>query len=282
MCALVLALRKVPIYAPGGGDAALGSSDKPTYSVTVTDAEAAASREAFAKTKEGKRLVPSKKPDEPQPVKPLSKGTTATDVPDPHDSAMPSPLRYRLPTLDESAALQDLNARSPAADTAHHRADSVDSDFIASGSTTPHDAHHSAELEEVRGLLNRQSTHGKRKSRLSAKIITGTSPPRLPPQDFGLTTQRMEAEYQSYPPQTLDPYLSHELPGYGAQPLSPALGAGTEMQQLPPVRRPVPGSGNAFAQQAREDRERRQREREEAARKEREPEAQKPHDMLEK
>ena len=137
MCALVLALRKIPIYAPGGGDAALGSSDKPTYSVAVTDAEAAANREAFAKTKEGKRLVPTKKPDEPaatketdQPVqiRTPAKGASGTDVPDPNDSATPSPLRYRLSTLDEIKALSTLNDRHPAADTAHDPSDLIETD----------------------------------------------------------------------------------------------------------------------------------------------------------
>lgn len=280
MCALVLALRRIPIYAPGGGDATLGSSDKPTYSVSVTDAEAAANRDAFAKTKAGKRLVPSKMPDEPQPIETLAKSTTATDVRDSVEPAMPSPLRYRLPTLDESSALKDLNTRPPAADTAHNRADSMDSDLITSGSTTPHDPHRSADLEEVRSLLRRQSTRGKRKNQASAKITTSTSPPSIPPQDFGLATPRMEVEYDSYPPQTLDPYLPQNLTGYEARPRSPALGvSGTEMQQVPLVRRPVPGSGNAFAQQAKEDRERQQRQREESARKEREREARQDRDL---
>ncbi|TKA58227.1 hypothetical protein B0A49_10996, partial [Cryomyces minteri] len=56
MCALVLALRKIPIYAPGGGDAVLGSESKPTYAVAVTDADAALFRDQFAAKKEAKRL----------------------------------------------------------------------------------------------------------------------------------------------------------------------------------------------------------------------------------
>ncbi|CRK23730.1 hypothetical protein BN1708_018057, partial [Verticillium longisporum] len=35
MCALVLSLKKVPIYAPGGGSEALGGPTNPTYSVSV-------------------------------------------------------------------------------------------------------------------------------------------------------------------------------------------------------------------------------------------------------
>lgn len=41
MCALVLALRKIPIYAPGGGGAALGSVDQPSYTVSIPDTQAA-------------------------------------------------------------------------------------------------------------------------------------------------------------------------------------------------------------------------------------------------
>ena len=60
MCALVLALRSVPIYAPGGGAAVLGSADAPTYSVALPPGAAQANKDAFAAGKEAKRLVPSK------------------------------------------------------------------------------------------------------------------------------------------------------------------------------------------------------------------------------
>ncbi|KAI4125265.1 MAG: hypothetical protein LQ347_005430, partial [Umbilicaria vellea] len=79
MCALVLGLRKIPIYAPGGGGATLGSSDMPTYSVSVSDAEAAAKREAFAKTKEAKRLVPS--PAVVHPTPDATGDSTGADIP---------------------------------------------------------------------------------------------------------------------------------------------------------------------------------------------------------
>ncbi|KAI1084363.1 Mechanosensitive ion channel-domain-containing protein [Whalleya microplaca] len=58
MCALTLALKKVPIYAPGGGGEALGGPTNPTYSVAVSDAVAAASRDKAAKDKDAARLVP--------------------------------------------------------------------------------------------------------------------------------------------------------------------------------------------------------------------------------
>lgn len=266
MCALVLALRKIPIYAPGGGDSVLGSSDKPTYSVTVSDEQAAAAREAFAAKKEGKRLVPSQKPEEKiaddqkandkklhdqtteatMQTTPLTQGTSSgRDIPNPHDSATPSPLRYRTSTFNEAVALIALNDRNPAADTLRDASDPIDAD---SGASTPQDKHRSAELEEVRGLLNRQSTRGRRRTQNSSTIsVVGT--PSVPPiSESQMPTPRMEVEYNSYPPQTLDPYLQQQhSPGLRSSRVS-------EMSQLPPqVQIPVPGSGNAFAEQAREE-----------------------------
>ena len=55
-CALVLALRKIPIYGPGGGGQDLGGPANPTYSVTVTDEMAAAARAKADEEKEKKRL----------------------------------------------------------------------------------------------------------------------------------------------------------------------------------------------------------------------------------
>lgn len=58
ICALTMALKRVPIYGPGGGGDALGGPENPTYSVTVSDAEAAEARNKSAKAKEEARLVP--------------------------------------------------------------------------------------------------------------------------------------------------------------------------------------------------------------------------------
>ncbi|KAI3327539.1 serine/threonine protein kinase [Xylariaceae sp. AK1471] len=58
ICALVKALKKVPIYAPGGGNETLGGPTNPTYSVSVPDPVAAAARDKAAKEKDAKRLVP--------------------------------------------------------------------------------------------------------------------------------------------------------------------------------------------------------------------------------
>ena len=59
MCALTLAMKRVPIYAPGGGGEELGGPTNPSYSVSVSDEIAAAARDRAAKDKEAARMVPS-------------------------------------------------------------------------------------------------------------------------------------------------------------------------------------------------------------------------------
>jgi hypothetical protein len=56
MCALVLALRKVPIFGSGGGGAPLGDPANPTYSVSVSDEIASSAREKAAKDADAARL----------------------------------------------------------------------------------------------------------------------------------------------------------------------------------------------------------------------------------
>ena len=211
MCALVLALRKIPIYAPGGGDAILGSSDKPTYAVNVTDEQAAAARDAYDKTKEEKRLVPSTKPDPPT----NTATSSATDVPNPADPVTPPPLRYRLPSVAETAALSDLNSRHPAADTARDVPD-LDANTSSEGRVSS-DSRRSNDIEEVRGMLRRQSTRGKRKA--TANI----SPAHLPP-----------SISENPPSGTAAPPNFRPIPS-GASPMqAPPSGTSDQYQPFPP------------------------------------------------
>jgi hypothetical protein len=57
MCALLSAMRKVPIDGPGGSGPGAGSINNPTYSVPITDEVAKESRAKFDADKEGKKLV---------------------------------------------------------------------------------------------------------------------------------------------------------------------------------------------------------------------------------
>ncbi len=261
MCALVLALRKIPIYAPGGGDAMLGSSDKPSYSVTVSDEQAAASHETFAATKEGKRLIPTKKPT-PNPFT----ASTSVDVnPDPRDPTTTSPLRYRLPPIAETAALNDINSRDPAADTAQDIGSPERSPPTRTpgSSTSSHDR--DANLEEVRGLLRRQSTRGKRRpsgptepfaSGHGSQSGLGLSvPPSLREQNpqppmYPSQSQSPSQGPGNHPIATFDPYLQGLR--YESQSQGFIQGQG-QMQQMPQLRQPIPGPGNSFIRERKSD-----------------------------
>lgn len=215
MCALVLAIRKVPINPPGGADAPLGSSDKPTYSVAVSDTEAAAARAAYAKKQEEKRLVPKK-----DPAPPITDFSSMTEVPEPQDPATPPPLRYRPPPITETNAMTSLNSRHPAADTAANPRD-LDLDTHLPNSDS-NDIARSTSLEEVRGLLHRQSTRGKRRAPGSAPA------PYDGPSPISENPPRVEVEYH--------PYVLPGLPAYHVT--SPQSPISPTHQPLPPIPAP--------------------------------------------
>ncbi|RMZ89053.1 hypothetical protein DV736_g3728, partial [Chaetothyriales sp. CBS 134916] len=56
MCALVLALRKIPLYGPGAGGAPAGDKANPSYSVAITDTQAQANAKQFDHEKAKKRM----------------------------------------------------------------------------------------------------------------------------------------------------------------------------------------------------------------------------------
>lgn len=162
MCALVLALRKVPIYAPGGGSAALGSSDQPTYSVSVSDAEAAARRDAFAKTKEEKRMVPTTKAGGPQAPtsSSLNMNTSAASTLRNRGGSVTGPVNVTsIAPMQETSAMNSLNARHPASDPAHDWEN--DSTISPTGQLNQGNS----DIDELRDVLRRQSTRGKRRAR---------------------------------------------------------------------------------------------------------------------
>lgn len=67
MCAFALALKKVPIYPPGGGLAPLGGPMNPTYSVAVSDEFATQGREKWESEKEAAKFVPTP-PEDKNPI----------------------------------------------------------------------------------------------------------------------------------------------------------------------------------------------------------------------
>ena len=270
MCALVLALRKVPVYAPGGGGAALGSSDSPSYSVAVSDAEAANARAAFSQAKEGKRLVPTAKAanrsstsgtsSDPTPARPSSPGDLR---------ARSGTVKYTAPVTEANVILT-LNSRPPASDPAH---DWVNDDNNTASPSTPQgevDRRRSNDIEEVRGMLSRNSTRGKRKNPVQQS-------PQAP--NSSIPTIREPTapiQYHDYAPSVAElgpkpnqPPLGLSMPNQGANdpfggngksyanPYQPQMSEyPSPLQTSPPrmhdqqqqIKRPVPG-GNSFAQE---------------------------------
>jgi hypothetical protein len=94
MCALVMALRRVPIYGPGGGDPPLGTTNRPSFSVSLDPETAQARLDAAAAAKDAKRLVP----------------TAPAPVPESNQSAFSTGVQ------PEYLAAQNLNSRNVAVD----------------------------------------------------------------------------------------------------------------------------------------------------------------------
>jgi hypothetical protein len=150
MCALVLALRKVPIYPPGGGGLPLGDPGNPSYSVAVSDEIAAAARDKAAKSKEGKRLVPSKPARSPS-VNVRRNGRDASG-----SSLSPN---------TETRASGALNARRPTDDeTNNDWFGSKDEGATPGSHGESLDRARSSDIEDPReSLLKRESTRGRRR-----------------------------------------------------------------------------------------------------------------------
>lgn len=169
MCALVVALRKVPINGPAGGDAALGSADKPSWSVAVPPADAIAAYQKYKENADAKRLVPLNKPtDEDDKGK-----STSADL---------------LGTAgSEGNAISSLNNRKPGLDTIRDDTWDARGDDATIGRPSMDDRR--PDIEEVRGLLGKVSSVGKRKggttlspynSRMSTESPRQNIPPPLP------------------------------------------------------------------------------------------------------
>ncbi|KAB5585423.1 mechanosensitive ion channel [Coniochaeta sp. 2T2.1] len=137
MCALTLALKRVPIYAPGGGGEALGGPSNPTYSVAVDDGYAAAARAKADEEKEMKRLVPTN---------PVRSGSTASK---------------RGANTAEQQAAENLNTRDPVADAV----DDWGYDNTLNSRDPSMERKRSHDIERVRSELkvNRETTRGRRK-----------------------------------------------------------------------------------------------------------------------
>ncbi|KAI9847033.1 MAG: hypothetical protein M1838_001073 [Thelocarpon superellum] len=226
MCALVLALRKIPIYAPGGGDAALGDMAKATYSVSISDDEAKARREEFAAKKEAKRLVPlTKTAPAIAPQADVGKPLTAEFLT--QTSSLPTDLEETRPSTagaSERTAVDSLTTKPRGTDSvrddwAAYR-DQFGSIGQAAGKRSLEEPRESLQLEEVKGMLSRESSRGKRKAsapptpvKSHAVPAGGLERPRLPRIDSA-STYASTAHHSNIPIQ-----LEH---GVGSSPITPS------------------------------------------------------------
>ena len=146
MCALVLALRKVPIYGPGAGGAPAGDKANPTYSVSINNEQARQNATIFNDDKDKKRMVPLLNKD-------AASGTGKSTSVD-----MLSKSSSGGTVAGEAAAVQGLNKRNLAADPAR---DEEKREEVL-------EQKRSNDIEEVRGILRKESITGRRKAANSA------------------------------------------------------------------------------------------------------------------
>lgn len=160
MCALALALKKVPIFGPGAGpEPPIGTHGNPSYAVTVDDTFASQAREKAAEEAEAKRMVP-------HPVEPKLSNTNTNRSGD-------GPKH-----ISEAQAVEELNARPPLAgmesnfgfnrdDDDGGRSRSPPQPQMASASSPSLDSnqqYRAQGLEQIRAdLVKRQSTRGRRR-----------------------------------------------------------------------------------------------------------------------
>lgn len=160
MLALVSALKVVPIYGPGGGGDAAGSAANPNYSVDISDAEAKRNFQAAEDERENARLIPNKKIQEAK------------------NSLSPASTRNPGAGLSrrDNQIIDNLTSRDPASDPSRDEAWASGRD---DNSTLGSPSIDRQDLEDVRGLLRRQSTRGKRKASNDPGAYGGPSIPTI-------------------------------------------------------------------------------------------------------
>jgi hypothetical protein len=182
--------------------------------VAVSDAEAASKRDAFAKAKEAMRLVPTPQPKAPGTGLGTLTTDTSTSTTNRYHSGSISNLRQPIAPSTETAAMTSLNARHPAVDPAH------DWESNDSRTLSPIEQRNS-DIEEVRDVLRRQSTRGKRRAPNNS-ISTPLSKPGAPGPNIPTISEPDPSIYHDYlasqPQVSLGPRLPVRAPseGFGA------------------------------------------------------------------
>jgi hypothetical protein len=236
ICALALALKKVPIYGPGGGGEPLGGPNNPTYSVAVDDDFASKARTKAEEAADAKRMVPLK----------------------------PKRGASKVQHMSEKQAIAELNTRPPleGLDSNYASNRGVVDERTESATLNSRDAsverNRSENLEQIRqDLVKRENTRGRRKA---GEGVPGVSLSSMSP---GLTVTQYDSEgnvvvgghrqmsYDVVPGQggMSSPYGGVGVarsPGYGAVPnVSPGIAAAAAQSYslYPPSTYSPPGPG---------------------------------------
>lgn len=162
MCALVLALRKVPIYGPGGGAAAAGEPANPTYSVTISNEVADANKKEFAHGKDKKRMIPASAAS----TKPVTNVSLSPNVAKSSEYSLNSTFANLPPTIaaKDASVLRSFDASNAAMQTIRDESNEEVADV---------DRKRSSDLEEVRDLLRQGSVTGRRRVPSVKKVSSG-------------------------------------------------------------------------------------------------------------
>jgi hypothetical protein len=209
MCALVLALRKVPIAGPGGSDAALGSADKPAWSVAVPPEDAVSAYKKYKDKADAARLHPLNKPDDDN-----DKGkSTGTDY---------------LGVGVEGDAVNSLTSRKPGVDPIRDDTWNTGRDDTSTIGRPSMDGR--PDLDEVRGLLHKASNAGKRKG-------GATLSPNTAQFSSDISRQMSTRQSSNMPPLPSPAVISPYAPPPTSPPTYP----------LPPPRTTAPGSPTSIS-----------------------------------
>lgn len=175
MCALVQALRKVPIYAPGGGGPSAGDKANPTYSVAISDAEARENKQQFDVNKDAKRMIPNTKLDENTGKSSSTDFFAGSGVED-----------------KERQQVEALNLRKVVIDpSGQGREDMVSNTGVI-------DRQRTEDLDEVKNILRRQSTRGRRKASQVAPASEARPMYQPPTGQFNLSAPQPPPQRVSY------------------------------------------------------------------------------------
>ncbi|RMZ79307.1 hypothetical protein DV737_g3433, partial [Chaetothyriales sp. CBS 132003] len=186
MCALVLALRQIPLYGPSAGGAPAGDKANPTYSVAISHSEAQTNAKQFDLDKAKKRI------DYHEPTKDSSSSSSSTAVSTsvsfPRHSGADDRNGHDKDAHDKDVYGKDVHGKDVHKDT-HHQP--------SLPSTHPND------IEEVRGVLRRETTTGRRRRAGTVEAHANTSlGPRTIPTIPDMSPAEPAQPSQRQPPRT--------------------------------------------------------------------------------